>query len=155
MKRSTEDIVPAPAQAAADDLREELARAVDEMNEARLASSAARQLRAARPSRNVLLIYDSLPDETAIYFLVDVSDEDWAWVQLCHRRYVGSGHGMPAECLEACLHLSEYLETRASLCDGPLDAAPSYRPLDLTAARPGSTDPGHRVDFVVHTGSWA
>lgn len=82
----------------------------------------------------VLIIYEN--PESVDFYLLEVSNKDWVWMQKCHGHFVN--FEMPAANEKACSKLSDYLEKCAKM--QPDEIASPIAARDLG------------VDYVLHTG---
>lgn len=60
---------------------------------------------------NVLLIWEEVPESTKVYFLTDLTDEEFEKVKKCHGKFCNCS-GVPET-----LWLNQYLEDKSSLVD--------------------------------------
>ena len=60
----------------------------------------------------VMIVYENIPESTLIYVL-DVSREDWEWIQRTHLLYV-NGSAMTKEQTEDCMKLYDFLQGKES-----------------------------------------
>jgi len=84
----------------------------------------------------ILIIYELVPEETKLY-IVDVTADEWAWIQKTHTYFVNmifEDHEREHE--DACHQLTEWLDKHKPLNMGRGEAAPVV----------------HGLNAVVHTG---
>lgn len=61
----------------------------------------------------ILIVYENVPDSTDL-FVVDVTEEEWAWMRKTHLQYLNTTD-MPKSAEKACNQLSEWLTSKKPL----------------------------------------
>jgi hypothetical protein len=67
----------------------------------------------------ILIIYENIPESTFIYS-VEVTEEEWSWIQLCNGGYINGDSSPEQE--DACNRLARWLGDKQELT--PEDGKP-------------------------------